>query len=167
MSDKNNININLYFDEDCIIKNEYYNGVINLIKCKFCNNILKEPMMCKTCHESFCKICTKKMKKNKNEIHPCKNPSYVNNINLKSIIGKIKYLCKNCKKEIKQEDIESHVKEGCIEKERPSKLMEYITRKNSLRKLSNDERRILDRKNKKINHISSKIILYFISFYLI
>ena len=161
MTEKNNINVNSYFDEDCIIKNEYYNNVLKLIKCKFCDHIFREPMMCKTCQETFCKNCTKKLKKIKNEIHPCKNPSFVNNINLNVILGKIKYLCKNCKKEIKQDDIESHTKEGCIQNEQPIKLMEYITRKNSIRKLNNDEKRILERKNIKINHISSKNFLFY------
>ena len=154
MTEKNNINVNSYFDEECIIKNEYYNNVLNLIKCKFCDHIFKEPMMCKICQETFCKNCTKKLKKIKNEIHPCKNPSFVNNINLNAILGKIKYLCKNCKKEIYQADIEDHLKEGCIKNDKPIKLIDEIYRKKSLKKLNDDEIKKLP--GKKINHISGK-----------
>jgi len=41
--------LDIYFDEDCLIKDEYYNSVKNLIKYNFCHKILQEPMMCLEC----------------------------------------------------------------------------------------------------------------------
>ena len=47
----------VYFDDDCLIEDDYYNSVKNLIKCNFCNKILQEPMMCLDCQSALCKNC--------------------------------------------------------------------------------------------------------------
>lgn len=148
---------NKYFDEDSLIENEYYNSVKNMIECKYCQKIFKEPMMCMKCFGTFCKKCTEEMG---NECHECKDPKYVQNKQTIDLLGKLKYLCKNCNKEILKVDIEDHLKERCVKNENPTKLMDEIYRKKKLIKLNEDEIKKLY--GKKINHISCKNLLLLI-----
>ena len=145
---------NKYFDENSLIEEDYYNGIKETIKCKYCNNILKSPMMCMECFLTFCKKCTEEMG---DECHKCKEPKYVENKQTISLLGKLKYLCKNCNKEIFKADIEAHLKEGCAKNDNPTKLMDEIYRKKKLIKLNEDEIKKLH--GKKINHISGKKLL--------
>ena len=151
-----NENDDLYFDDNCIIEDDYYKCIKNLVTCKFCDKILKDPVMCTQCQEAYCKNCVKQLQ-NENEKHKCENPSYIKNLNAISMLGKIKYLCKNCKNEIKQEDIEEHLNEGCIKHENPKKLIDTMFKKNCLQKLDRTQIKFLSVDNTKINHISGKI----------
>jgi len=36
---------------------DYYKGIKSLIQCKYCNKILKDPMMCKECQGAYCNNC--------------------------------------------------------------------------------------------------------------
>ena len=145
-----------YFNDDCLIEDEYYNNVQELIKCKYCDQILKEPMMCQSCQLAFCKNCTKKASKKNNKYHTCKKPKYVENKNVIKTLGKLKYLCKNCKIEVKKEDIEEHLKEGCEKNENETKYMDAIMRKKTLTKINKEEIKQLGLNDKKMNHISGK-----------
>ena len=146
-----------YFDDDCLIENEYYNDIKDIIKCNYCSQILKEPMICLSCQLPFCKKCTKNAAKKKNIYHKCKKPKYDENKNVINTMAKLKYLCKNCKMEIKKENIEEHLKVGCEKNENETKYMDAIRRKKSLTKLSKEEIRNLGLRNKRMNHISGKI----------
>ena len=99
--------INSYFDENSLIEDGYFNSIKSLITCKYCNKILKEPMMCNECQGKFCKNCIEELGKDN---HKCESPVYIENTNAKSLLGTLKYLCKNCKSEIKGSDIENHLK---------------------------------------------------------
>ena len=151
-----------YIDDNCLIENEYYNDVKEMIKCKYCDQILKDPMMCLTCQAPFCKNCTKNASKKNNKIHKCKKPKYVENKTVTKTMGKLKYLCKNCKMEIKKENIEEHLNTGCEKNLNESKFMDSITRKKTLTKLSKEEIKKLGLHNKRMNHISGKIFLLII-----
>jgi hypothetical protein len=153
---KENVKDNLYFDEDCLIEDDYYRSIKSMIICGFCNKTLKEPMMCSQCQGGFCKACTEKFKK-KNDKHKCKKPKYKPYLNISSILGKIKYLCKNCKYEIKQEDIENHLKNGCEKNENPTKLLGVTYKKNLLKKLNEEEKSKLSENSGNVSHISGKI----------
>ena len=147
-----------YIDDDCLIKDDYYNNIKETIKCEYCNQILKQPKKCKECMKSFCDKCTKNLQKKKDKKkHNCKKAKYADNINAIKIMSKLKYLCRNCKSEINKEDIENHLKEGCEENEHPSGFMDCIFRKKSLRKLNEEEIKTLNDKEK--NYISGKIII--------
>lgn len=146
-----------YFDEDSLIENEYYKGIHNLIICTICNQIFKEPMMCNKCQKTFCKKCLNEVDK---ENHQCENPEYMESINANNLLLNLKYLCKNCKKEIRKGDIEAHLKENCIKNENPDKLMDSIFRKYSLRKLTNDEIKEIPKHKKNVNHITGKLLKY-------
>ena len=154
-------NENVFIDDTCLIEDDYYKSVKNSIECAFCHKILNEPMMCLSCQDAFCKECTKLLKQDN---HSCENPTYIKNKNANRLLAKVKYLCKNCLCEIKKEDIENHLKEKCIKNENPTKLINIIYRKKSLRKLKDEEIKELKQQNKEINHISCKIILLIILF---
>ena len=151
-----------YIDDDCLIEDDFYNNIKDIIKCQYCYQILKEPMMCNVCTESFCNNCVKKMQKKKSKNHTCKKAKYVKNLNVIKAMSKLKYLCRNCKNEITKADIENHLKNGCEKNENPSKLLDSLYRKKLLIKLNKDEIRKLGEKNENINHISSKIFINFI-----
>ena len=157
IDDENN---NKFFDENCLIENdEYYNNIKDSIKCQFCHKILKEPMICFGCKESFCKKCTDILN-NKN--HECVNPKYEKNKHVIKLLNKLKYLWKNCLNEIKKEDIEIHLKKGCIKNKNPTKLVDIIYRKKQLKKLNADEISKIKNQGKNINHISGKSFAYII-----
>ena len=153
MKENQKEDITSYFDENSLLEDDYYNNIKNLIKCKYCNKILKEPMMCRECLGTFCLNCIEELGKDN---HKCESPVYIENTNAKSLLGTLKYLCKNCKNEIKGKDIENHLKDGCKKNLNPSKLMDAIYRKEKLRKLSPGEIKKLSDENTKVNHISSK-----------
>ena len=148
---------NKYFDEESLIEDDYYNSIKNMIVCKYCQKLFKEPMMCTECFITFCKKCTEEMG---NECHECKAPKYVLNKQTKDLLEKLKYLCKNCNKEIYKADIEGHLKERCAKNENPCKLMDEIYHKNKLIRLNEDEIKKLH--GKKINHITCKNLLLII-----
>ena len=153
MKENQKEDINSYFDENSLIEDDYYNNIKNLIKCKYCNKILKEPLMCRECLDAFCKNCIDELGKDN---HKCESPVYIENTNAKDLLGTLKYLCKNCKSEVKGKDIENHLKEGCIENRNMSKLFDAIYRKEKLRKLSLDEIKRLSNEKFNVNHISCK-----------
>ena len=142
-----------YFDDKSLIEDDYYCAIQNLIKCKYCQKVLNEPMICIKCQSGFCKNCIDGLN---TENHPCENPEYKKNINAISLLGKLKYLCKNCKAEVKKEDIENHIKEGCVKNENSDKLVDSLFRKQVLRKLTQDEVKSLTEHKTKMNHLSGK-----------
>ena len=148
--------ISAYFDEKSLIEDEYYNTIKDMIKCKHCHNMLKDPMMCIKCQREYCRNCIGELGK---EEHPCENSDFVKYKyhSAISFIGKLKYLCKNCKAEIKKEEIENHIKEGCVKNDTPSQLINEFYRKQNLRILKRDEKETLSNQKKNVNHISSKL----------
>jgi len=146
-------NIGPYFDENSPIEDEYYKGIKNLVVCNYCNKILKNPMMCIECQGAFCQKCTDELT---DENHKCKKPTYSKNQGAIALLKNLKYLCNNCKNEIKQENIEAHLNEGCAKNENPTKLMDEIFRKKTLQKLTQDEIKKLSEEKKKVNHLTCK-----------
>jgi len=144
-------NIGPYFDENSPIEDEYYKGIKNLVVCNYCNKILKNPMMCIECQGAFCQKCTDELT---DENHKCKKPTYSKNQGAIALLKNLKYLCNNCKNEIKQENIEAHLNEGCAKNENPTKLMDEIFRKKTLQKLTQDEIKKLSEEKKKVNHLT-------------
>lgn len=146
---------NAYFTDKNLIEDEYYLGIKDLVTCKLCHNILKEPMMCLECQKSFCKNCSEELTI---DFHLCEKPNFIKNKNVIEMIQKLKYLCNNCKQEVKEADIESHIKNGCIKNKNPTKLIDAIYRKKALKLLTPGEKNKLSDGNVKVNHISGKIL---------
>ena len=139
-------------DED-ILHDENYTNFKDNIKCSKCNKIFKEPMMCKSCQTVICKSCT---------IDGCPNNCIKNEfcdcIDKKGILSSLKFRCKNCKEEIKYNDVESHLKKGCKKNLSYCKLIDMFYKEKKLKKISADEAKDLVGQNKKMNHISSKFL---------
>ena len=146
-----------FFDLDNPIEDEYYKGIKKLIKCSNCDKIVKDPMMCKECQASFCKKCIEET----NEQHKCKEPSFIENVSATFLLKNLKYLCQNCKVEVKQEQIEKHLDEGCASNDNPTKLYNEIYRTKQLETVSKDEIKKLPEEKKDVNHITCKISFYY------
>ena len=146
-----------YFSEDCLVKNDLYNTVKDLIICQKCNKIYKNPLMCSNCEETFCQKCIN----NKSKCGKCsqENIIYKENIEKKQILSNLKYKCKNCLEEINQKDINSHLKLNCEHKEKEIRktLHEIYTTKKTFKKLSQKEVKKLTDKNEKIYIIKGNL----------
>ena len=157
--------MNEYFSEDCLVKNDLYNTVKDLIICPKCKNIFLNPLMCSNCGETFCEKCIN----NKSKCEKCSKDNIIFKESLakKQILSSLTYKCKNCFEEITQRDINSHLKLNCEHKEKEimKTLHEIYTTKKTLKKLSNKEiQKIID-KNGKIYVIKGNflnIILFWI-----
>ena len=104
-------------NEENIINKEFYKTLsvgISLI-CPICKNILKEPLFCLDCQNSFCKICITNWKQN-NDTCPfrCKNPKFQKNNIISKILSLLKFKCKNgCGEEIMYDKLNEHYTEKC------------------------------------------------------
>ena len=144
-----------YITDDCAIKDQNYKAFEKFILCDFCKKILRSPMMCKSCQKVFCKKCKDKWAQS---CEKCQNPEYVVNNDKSVMLSMISFLCKNCKSEVKYNDIESHLKSGCIKNNDTStnQLMNAFTNKKKLTKLSKEEVSEITKKGIKINRITGK-----------
>ena len=138
-----------YFSDDCIIEDNLYLAIKDLITCPLCSKILKEPYMCSECQNAYCKKCLE----NYSNLERCpndnKNTKFSHCIQKNDLLSKLKYRCKNCLKEVVQTDIQFHLKSNCktnTEMERERTLSEIIQTKKELIKLSKKEM-----ENKKID----------------
>ena len=129
----------LSFDDDCLIKDDYYNEIKDSIKCPLCNTIKKEIKICLECKSKFCEKCSEKK-------HACKSSNFKEDLSHTSLLGKLKFTCKKCKGEIIYKDIENHI---IFEYNKNNKL-KFIDSRNSLNF------------NKNLKNFKSKIILLII-----
>ena len=152
--------MNEYFSEDCLVKNDLYNSVKNLIICPKCKNIYQNPLMCSKCGETFCEKCIN----NKSKCEKCSQDNIIfkENIAKKQILSNLTYKCKNCLEEIIQKDINSHLQLNCEYKEKEIRktLHEIYTTKKTLRKLSSKEVQKLIGKKEKIYVIKGNFFKY-------
>ena len=131
-----------YFSDDCIIKDQIYLNIKDLITCPLCNKILKEPYMCIECQNAYCKKCLENYSNLKRCPNDNKNTKFTHCIQKNDLLSKLKYRCKNCLKEVVQTDIQSHLKSNCKANthiERQKTLSEMIQTKKELIKLSKKE----------------------------
>ena len=145
-----------YFIDNCIVKDTLFFSFKDLLICPLCNKIFKNPFMCINCQKSYCKECLD----NYSNSNICPNEKIETIFNhcksKEEMLSKIKYKCRNCKKEITQYNILEHLKENCEynEIERNKTLAEEIKTKKQLIKLSKKEM-----KNKQItNYFTSKFL---------
>ena len=152
-----------FITDDSIIEDEYYNNIKGFIKCSLCNKIFKEPVICKNCQSVYCKACMEIYKKKEGKCPNCEeNSEFPKSIDKPALLSNLKFLCQNCKEEIRYNDIESHLKKGCYTNENPSKLFDAIYKKKKLKKLTPDEISRIKNNNKQyINHLSSKKKIFY------
>ena len=152
-----NIKEDEYIDDDCLIKDENFLTFKPIMLCNICNKLLKNPMICIQCQSSFCKKCIDNWSENYSKCPKnCQNPTYKKNSDKLALLSMLKYKCKNCKSEVKYNDVQSHLEKGCKKRDNESRLIEEITKKKKLKKLSEEEINQIRKKNKQINNITSK-----------
>ena len=136
-----------YFNDNCIIKNEFYKRVEKLIFCPICQKIYKNPLMCSNCMVTYCDKCI--TNKSKCKICGKKNIKYKVNISKKELLSKLSYKCKNCFQEVFQSDINYHLSLNCKhkEKEETKTLNDMFNSKKELRRVGRKE--LIERFNKK------------------
>ena len=145
----------LYITDDCLIENEEYQIFKDYIKCELWKKILKEPILCKICQKTYCKVCIDKWKKNNNKKCPnnCEEPDYQISPEKQMMLSMLNYLCRNCGEEINYNDVESHLNSGC---KTVSTLFGLTLRKKHLKKLSSDDEAKIKNEGYDINNLSSK-----------
>ena len=150
--------IDEYFSDDCIVKDDLYISLKELLICPLCHKILKEPYMCKVCQSVYCKKCLENYSNLKKCPKDGKESVFIKSISKKDLLSKLKYKCKNCSKIVFQTDINAHLEKNCDNDEREEDektLSEIIKTKKQLIKLSQKEI-----KNKKIDDsLTSKIYI--------
>ena len=148
-----------YFTDDCIIKDQLYSSLKDLITCPLCQKILKNPYMCCKCQKSYCKKCLEENSNLKTCPNDKEETQFIHSVFAEDMLSKLKYKCKNCLKEVIQSDIKAHIQDNCQhnELERKKTLAEEIhTKKKTLIKLS-----FKDMKKKEIDRsLTSKYIFF-------
>ena len=150
-----------YFDEDSPIEDQLYLSLKDLLICPYCHKLLKNPFMCSKCQKNYCKKCLEEYSKMKKCPNDNKESEFKHSIMINEMLSKLKYKCKNCKKEIIQSDIKSHLEEKCkhVEIEREKTLAEIMQTKKELIKLSPQEM-----ENKKVDASFTSKIFFLINF---
>ena len=146
-----------YFSDDCIVQDELFMSIKDLLKCPLCNKILKDPYMCQDCQSVYCKKCLENYSNLKKCPKDGKDGKFVHCITKSDLLSKLKYRCKNCLKEVIQTNIKSHLEENCKYEENnigsEKTLAEIIQTKKELIILNQEEM-----KDKKIdNSLTSNI----------
>ena len=113
--------------------------------------------MCQDCQSVYCKKCLE----NYSNLKKCPKDNieteFKHSIMKSEMLSKLKYKCKNCKKEVIKDEIKSHLEENCkyVELEREKTLAEIIKTKKELIKISREEM-----ENKKVNNTFTGNILF-------
>lgn len=146
-----------FITDDSIIENEAYLSIKEFIKCILCRKIYKEPVICKNCQHAYCKACIENWISTKGNCPNCgEKTEFVKSIDKSALLLTLKFLCQNCKEEIKYIDVESHLQKGCITNNSQASLFDSIYKKKKLMKLSQEEIEKIKKEKHKINHLSSK-----------
>ena len=130
-----------YFTDDCIVEDQLYLALKDLITCPICHKILKNPYMCTRCQTTYCKKCLEDYSSLKKCLNHEEEVQFKHSIMKSEMLSKLKYKCKNCFKEVIQSDIKAHLQDNCehVEIERKKTLAEEIKTKKGLIKLSSEE----------------------------
>ena len=129
-----------YVNKDTILENDIFKIFESSIICPVCENIYINPNMCMKCQKVFCKGCIDKLNKNEvNNIHNCKDPSYISSPDKKDILSKLKFICVGCKEEFFYNDMENHHESCCPGKISDRKILKKDATKKKLQLVSKDE----------------------------
>ena len=149
-----------YICEKNVIKDALYESVENSITCLICLDIIIDPIVCMSCHHSFCNSCIHKWLSNK-KICPnrCGNTKYQNNLEIKKLLSKIKFSCKKCKNAIFYDEMIKHCLSKC--KLGNNKVNKTLNQTN-FKKIDEDD----TLKREPETKLTSKIIFFLLLFYL-
>ena len=153
-----------YFTDDCIVEDQLYLALKDLITCPICHKILKNPYMCTKCQTTYCKKCLEDYSSLKKCLNHEEEVQFKHSIMKSEMLSKLKYKCKNCKKEVIQDEIKAHLEDNCqyIEEEKEKTLAEIIQTKKELIKLSREEM-----KNKIVDNSFASNIFFIIKIFFI
>jgi hypothetical protein len=147
----------IYFPEDCIIKDKNYEKFKTQIICYFCKKVVQNPKMCQNCKLVCCEECLLEWTKSNNSCpNGCVNAIFSTEKERTNImLSTLNYICKNCKAEVNYDDIDLHLKTSCKTNadENTCKMMKQFTIKRKLIRVS-----ISKISGKEINKITSKFI---------
>ena len=132
---------NEYFTDDSVVEDQLYLSLKDLLICPYCHKLIKNPFMCNKCQKNYCKKCLEDFSNMKKCPYDNKESEFKHSIMINEMLSKLKYKCNNCKKEIPQSDIKSHLETNCeyVELEHQKTLAEIIQTKKELIKLSPQE----------------------------
>ena len=140
-----------YFSDDCVVKNDLYNQIKDLIICPLCKKIYKEPLMCSKCQNAYCQECLEKFSGITSCPNKCNNSKFSKSISKNEFLSKLKFRCNNCGEDILQSDINIHLESNChpkIEKKNKNK------NKKTLIKVSKEEMKDIGKSS--LNRFTSK-----------
>ena len=80
-----------------------------MIECFWCHKIVKTPLNCIKCNHIFCRDCFEEISH-----HWCENRELSTTVDINAHLKGLRFICKNCSNEVKYENIENHIKNGCI-----------------------------------------------------
>ena len=151
-----------YFDENSPIENQLYLSLKDLLICPYCQELIKDPFMCSKCQKNYCKKCLEEYSNMKKCPNDNKESEFKHSIMINEMLSKLKYKCKNCKKEVIQDEIKAHLEDNCqyIEEEKEKTLAEIIQTKKELIKLSREEM-----KNKIVDNSFASNIFFIIKIF--
>ena len=102
---------------DRLIDKDIYKNFYDIIQCKICFNILKNPYDCTKCGNSFCYNCISNLiKQNKKCPFQCENFSIKqSSLSIISYLSNLKFICKNkefgCEEIISYQNLDKHDKD--------------------------------------------------------
>ena len=103
-----------YINEKNVLKDDIYKSIENSITCMICLDIIIEPMICMSCHHSFCNNCINKWLKIDHKCpNRCKILNYQNDLELNKLLSKLKFGCEKCKKVINYDEMMKHFLSKC------------------------------------------------------
>ena len=103
-----------YINEKNVIKDDIYKSIENSITCMICLDIIIEPMICMSCHHSFCNNCIRKWLQMDNKCpNRCKILNYQNDLEINKLLSKLKFGCEKCKKVISYDEMMKHFLSKC------------------------------------------------------
>ena len=95
------------------IHNKYeVQGILPLLICEICWQVLNCPLQCQKCDHCFCELC---LNKNKNFCpNRCGKSTFRKNRFVNNVLATVKFKCKNgCDKIISYDELEKHYDEEC------------------------------------------------------
>ena len=139
-------NLEVYINEQTVVKNEIYSAFKEFVECSICKNIIINPVMCMNCQNSYCRKCIEKLPKNDYKCpYGCVNPNYQKKKEKNNILSKLKFKCQKCGKHFLFGDLEKHI-DNCEIKKNLGKINIDKNRKKRLKKLKNNEIKKLTQK---------------------
>ena len=109
-SNDNNNPININFDTETLDNTNELNNISPQLLCSLCNDLLLNPMICKSCQHNICCKCLAKVKECpfENKKTEFEESKFINDL-----LQKLTFVCKQCNEKIKLVDLKSHYEEQC------------------------------------------------------